>query len=234
MPFDVNFRTHPGEWGITKMMERIEYLTARFDSMIPKAQAESEFRAELNNSLSQQKVSASPAAATEAGLETGSLMSPQQLLSYSQVYSTGAGYPVLGQTVAADNLSNGGIDISRIIRAASEKYNLDPGILTGIIKTESNFNPNAVSSKGAMGLMQLMPGTARDLDVSNPFDPEQNVDGGARYFRMMLDRFGGDPALALSAYNAGPKAVETYKGVPPYSETKDYVQKILGTLTQDE
>jgi hypothetical protein len=92
---------------------------------------------------------------------------------------------------------------------------------------ESGFDPRAVSPKGALGLMQLMPGTARELGVSDPFDPAQSVRGGARYLRRLLDRFGGRLDLALAAYNAGPGAVEEHGGVPPYRETREYVRKVI-------
>ncbi|MEW6585011.1 MAG: lytic transglycosylase domain-containing protein [Nitrospirota bacterium] len=114
-----------------------------------------------------------------------------------------------------------------IVHEKAEAYNLDPSLIKAVIKTESNWNSSAVSRKGAMGLMQLMPTTAMDLNVRNPFDPEENIEGGAKYLRYLLDRFNGDLTLALAAYNSGPKTVEKYGYVPPISETRQYVNKVL-------
>ena len=112
------------------------------------------------------------------------------------------------------------------IDAAAAKYNVDPALLRGLIRQESNFNPNAGSPAGARGLTQLMPGTAAALGV-DPSVPAQAIEGGAKYLRQQLDKFGGDPAKALAAYNAGPGAVQRYGGVPPYAETQNYVRKVL-------
>ena len=113
------------------------------------------------------------------------------------------------------------------IDAAAAKYNVDPALLRGLIRQESNFNANATSPAGARGLTQLMPGTAAALGV-DPSVPAQAIEGGAKYLRQQLDRFGGDPAKALAAYNAGPGAVQRYGGVPPYAETQNYVRKVMG------
>jgi soluble lytic murein transglycosylase-like protein len=112
------------------------------------------------------------------------------------------------------------------IDAAAKTYNVDPALLRGLIRQESNFNPNAGSPAGARGLTQLMPGTAAALGV-DPSVPAQAIEGGAKYLRQQLDKFGGDPAKALAAYNAGPGAVQRYGGVPPFAETQNYVRKVL-------
>ncbi len=114
------------------------------------------------------------------------------------------------------------------ITAAATKYGIDPALLKGLIRQESNFDPSARSGAGAQGLTQLMPGTAASLGVTDPTDPAQAIDGGAKYLKAQLDRFGGDASKALAAYNAGPGAVAQHGGVPPYAETQDYVAKVLG------
>lgn len=113
-----------------------------------------------------------------------------------------------------------------IIDSMSSKYDIEPSLIKAIISVESNWNNNAVSNKGAMGLMQLMPSTARDMDVSDPFNPTDNIEGGTRYLRYLLDRFSELP-LALAAYNAGPKKVESSRGIPSITETEQYVKKVL-------
>jgi soluble lytic murein transglycosylase-like protein len=117
-------------------------------------------------------------------------------------------------------------DVDAAIEKAAAQHNVDPNLVRAVIKVESNFNPNAVSRKGAMGLMQLMPSTARSLNVSNPFDPEQNVDAGVRHLKKLMESYGGDVKLTLAAYNAGAGAVARSSGVPHYAETRDYVKKI--------
>lgn len=117
-------------------------------------------------------------------------------------------------------------DIDAAINDAAARHNVDPSLVRSVVKVESNFNPNAVSRKGAMGLMQLMPSTARSLNVSNPFDPVQNVDAGVRHLRKLLDSYGGNVRLSLAAYNAGSGAVARSAGVPHFRETQNYVRRI--------
>jgi soluble lytic murein transglycosylase-like protein len=128
---------------------------------------------------------------------------------------------------AATDSATRPIDINQVVLAASDTYRLDPDLVNSVIRAESGFNIRAVSPKGAQGLMQLMPQTASQLGVRNAFDPQANVDGGARYLRELLERYNFDLIKALAAYNAGPQRVEQYNGVPPYHETKAYVARIV-------
>jgi soluble lytic murein transglycosylase-like protein len=120
--------------------------------------------------------------------------------------------------------------IDPLVDETAARDGLDPDVLRGVAKQESGFRPCAVSSKGAMGLMQLMPGTAADLGIDNPFDPVSNLDGGARFLKQLLDRYSGDLPKALGAYNAGPVKVDAVNGVPPIPETMEYVRQIMSTL----
>src|SRR5216684_5824729 len=117
-------------------------------------------------------------------------------------------------------------DVDAAIDKAASRHNVDPNLVRALVKVESNFNPNAVSRKGAMGLMQLMPQTARQLKVSNPFNPEENVDAGVRHLKQLLESYGGDVRLSLAAYNAGAGAVARSSGIPRYAETRNYVRRI--------
>jgi soluble lytic murein transglycosylase-like protein len=119
--------------------------------------------------------------------------------------------------------------IEALVQSNASAWQVDPALVKAVIANESGFDANATSKVGAQGLMQLMPGTASSLGVRDPYDPQQNVAGGTRYLRGLLDRFGGDARLAVAAYNAGPGAVEKYGDVPPYAETQSYVQNVLAS-----
>ena len=117
--------------------------------------------------------------------------------------------------------------IKNLIASAASRHQIDPDFVASVVKAESGFNPTAVSSKGAQGLMQLMPRTAARLGVENALDPAANVEGGTKYLRQLLDQYDGDAVKALAAYNAGPQRVEQYGGVPPYRETRAYITRII-------
>ena len=154
---------------------------------------------------------AAPAATAPASSFAGALAAAQTSPSAVPVSGTGASSAFDAQ-----------------INAAAASNGIDPALLKGLVSQESGFNPNARSGAGAVGLTQLMPGTAAGLGVTNPLDPAQSLQGGAKYLREQLDRFGGDEKLALAAYNAGPGAVQKYGGVPPYAETQNYVTSVMG------
>jgi soluble lytic murein transglycosylase-like protein len=121
-------------------------------------------------------------------------------------------------------------EIERLITENARACQLDPALIEAIVANESGFDPTARSRAGAQGLMQLMPGTAASLGVSNPYDPAQNIWGGTRYLRSLLRRFGGSVERAVAAYNAGPAAVAKYNGIPPYAQTRAYVRNVIASL----
>jgi hypothetical protein len=134
--------------------------------------------------------------------------------------------PALSAESAAETLGANDGRLDRIVRDAAARHQVDPALVKAVISTESGWNPHAVSRKGAVGLMQLIPGTAQRFGVGNPFDPAQNVEGGTTYLKALLDRYNGDLSKTLAAYNAGEHAVDANRGVPPYWETQRYVQKV--------
>ena len=153
------------------------------------------------------------------GATTGTSFQAQLQQASDAQPASPAGGPVDGQ-------------FSELINGAAKKYGIDPALLKGLIRQESGFNPNAKSPAGAAGLCQLMPGTAAALGCTNPLDPAQAIDAGAKYLSQQLKAFGGDVRKALAAYNAGPGAVQRYGGVPPYAETQNYVRSVMAFADQ--
>jgi soluble lytic murein transglycosylase len=129
--------------------------------------------------------------------------------------------------IIAENVIHRQTRYNQLIRSASFKYGIEPSLIKALITVESNWDSSAVSKKGAIGLMQIMPATATDMKIINPYDPGQNIEAGTRYLRFMLDRFKGNLNLALAAYNAGPATVEKSGGVPAIAETRNYIKKVL-------
>jgi soluble lytic murein transglycosylase-like protein len=127
----------------------------------------------------------------------------------------------------------GSADLGALVEAAARRHSLDPELVRAVVVVESGFRPDAVSHKGAQGLMQLMPATARSLGVKDAFDPADNLDAGSRHLRALIDRYGGDVKRALAAYNAGEGAVARHGGIPPYPETRAYVAKVLARAQAD-
>ncbi|WP_304654947.1 lytic transglycosylase domain-containing protein [Sporolactobacillus sp. STSJ-5] len=168
----------------------------------------------------------SPAAMTsDPSLATDSSTASDQLL-WQQFSSS-----VSPLSMKNPSSTTGGTsDYNEIIQAMSKKYSVDANLIRSVIDAESGGNPNAASAAGAQGLMQLMPGTATGLGVTNAFDPVQNIEGGTKYLRKLLDRFNGNYSLALAAYNAGSGNVEKYGGIPPFAETQAYVKKIMSKI----
>jgi soluble lytic murein transglycosylase-like protein len=165
--------------------------------------------------------------ATPVGAPSGGTSSAAFATALASASTMGPGSAPAATAAAVSPLQGDGA-YDGLINDAAQRNGVDPGLLKGLIRQESGFDPNAGSPAGAQGLTQLMPGTAAALGVSNVNDPAQSIEGGAKYLAQQLKAFGGDESLALAAYNAGPGAVQRYNGVPPYSETQNYVQKVLG------
>ena len=159
--------------------------------------------------------------ALQGNAVTGGATPPQSTTFASALQQASA------PTATAASAGGGATPYDDLIAQAAQANGVDPALLKGLIRQESNFDPNAHSPAGATGLTQLMPATAAGLGVTDPTDPAQAIQGGAKYLRQQLDRFGGDEKLALAAYNAGPGAVAKFGGVPPYAETQNYVNSVL-------
>jgi len=197
---------------IPVMMNGAAVTQASFSSVLDDAMSSLESAApvidpELLLPRKTETVSYSPSTKTKYPLVSG---------SYESVY------PRLSQTQIQELMPR----IDKAIETYAEKFNLDPKLIRAVMKQESSFQPFALSTSGAMGLMQLMPGTAEGLGVDDPYNIEENIRGGAQYLRYQLDAFDQNLDLALAAYNAGPNAVRKYGGIPPYEQTQTYVKKV--------
>ena len=172
----------------------------------------------------------------------GNLTSPQDAASFQSMINSMTSGQRFDPSAAAINSSSIPVgtgsgsptQFDSIIKEASEKYHVDPALIKAVIKQESAFNPQATSVCGAQGLMQLMPETASDLGVKNAYDPKDNIMGGAKYLGQLMEMFNGDMTKTIAAYNAGPGSVQQYGGVPPYQETQNYVDKVLGYYQENK
>ena len=173
-----------------------------------------------------------PAAPNTKSVLSSSISTAQQ--RPAEQPSVASNVASFADTFRARAISSGSVDLDAIFDAAGQKYDISPDLLKAVAKVESNFKADATSRVGAMGIMQLMPGTATYLGVTDAYDPEQSIMGGAKYLKEQLDRFDGDVELALAAYNAGWPAVKKHGGIPPFRETQAYVPKVLSYMGSGE
>jgi soluble lytic murein transglycosylase-like protein len=188
---------------------------------------------ELLNKLGQDRPHVTPSLAGPMKAESSAMTAPLKLKGRAQSFAETLDQALQpmdpmagGRRIAATGGKPSTETVQEMCKAVAAKYGVDPAVFQALVQTESDFNPKLVSSVGAMGLAQLMPKTAEQLGVRDPFDPQQNLEGGAKYLAQMLKQFNGDMKLALAAYNAGPGAVTRAGGIPPFAETQDYVRKV--------
>jgi soluble lytic murein transglycosylase-like protein len=200
--------------GLKKVFARIDDLNTSFRGMGPRqARREKQTFADALNELQKTEVSPDPQKTEPVVLQT----KPAPILPMPKMAPAIREIP----------------DYSDLIRKSAAKFKVDPQLVRRVIEVESGFNAQSVSKKGAVGLMQLMPETARELGVTDPYDPAQNIEGGTRYLSMLLEKNGGDLSRALASYNAGPGAVRQYGGIPPFKETQQFVQRVLTGIKQE-
>lgn len=199
--------------GLEITLRRINNIESTFQSLLGGEDASSNFENTLQNSIEE---SSQPSGNFSLPSKTSTTTSLPEISSFSSIPSM------------SDVSSSSRPEIEGYIKKYSKEYGVDENLVRSVVKAESGFNPNAKSPVGAIGLMQLMPATARSMGVNDPYNAEQNIQGGTKYLKGLLDRFGGDKEKAVAAYNAGAGAVNKYGGVPPYRETQNYVKKVLG------